>query len=87
MTKEIAEKYFPIYDTFEIIEPAHIKDLSLEYIRDDPVALLLKVRNIADSIKGELEIITHNSVEFALLTNGYPKSLERYVYLYLKNKK
>ena len=87
MTKEIAEQYFPLYDTYEIIEPANIKELELEYIKDDPVALLLYVKKVADSIRNELDIITHDSVEFALITNGYPKSLKKYVYLYLKSKK
>ena len=87
MVKEIAEQYFPLYDTYEIIEPANIKELKLEYIKNDPVALLLFVKKVADSIRNELDTITHDSVEFALITNGYPKSLKKYVYLYLKSKK
>ena len=87
MTKEIAEQYFPLYDTYEIIESANIKELKLEYIKDDPIALLLYVKKVADSIRNELDSITHDSVEFALITNGYPKSLKKYVYLYLKSKK
>ena len=87
MVKKVAEKYFPLYDTLEIIEPANMKELELEYIKDDPAALLLYVKNVANSIRGELDTITHDSVEFGLITNGYPKSLKKYVYLYLKSKK
>jgi len=86
MTNEIAQKYFPLYDTYEIIEPTNMKELELEYVRDDPVELLLTVKRVADSIKDEIDNITHDSVEFALLANGYPKSLKKYVYLYLKAK-
>jgi len=86
MVKQTAEQYFPLYDTFEIIEPANMKELELEYVKDDPVELLLVVKRVADSIRDELDTITHNSVEFALMTNGYPKSLKKYVYLYLKAK-
>lgn len=84
MSKEIAQQYFHLYDTLEIIEPANIKDLELEYIKDDPVALLLKVKQVGNSIRDDLEVITHDSVKFGLLKNGFPISLEKYVYLYLK---
>lgn len=85
LTKENAKKYYPLYDTFEIIKPAKIDDLELEYVKDDPVALLLMVKNISNKIKNGLNVITHDSVEFALLANGYPLSLKKYVYLYLKS--
>jgi len=85
LTKEFARKYYPLYDTYEIIEPANIKNLELEYVKDDPKALILMVKNIANEIKKDLNYITHDSVEFALLVNGYPLALKKYVYLYLKN--
>jgi len=86
MSYETAEQYFPLFDTYEIIEPANIKELQIEYIKDDPVQLLLEVKRIGDSIRDELDVITHDSVKFSLMTNGYPVSMEKYVYLYLKAK-
>jgi len=85
LTKQFAKKYYPLYDTFEIIEPANMRNLELEYIKDDPVALLLKVKEISNEIKNDLNVITHDSIEFALLANGYPIGLKKYVYLYLKS--
>lgn len=84
MPRGIAQQYFELYDTFEIIEPANMKELELEYIKDDPVALLLKVKEVSNVIRNDLEVITHDSVKFGLMSKGYPISLEKYVYLYLK---
>jgi len=85
LTKKIAEKYYPLYDTLEIVEPAKMNDLELEYVKDDPTALRQMVKNIANVIQDDMNVITHDSVEFAMLSRGYPLGLKKYVYLYLKN--
>jgi len=81
---ENAKQYFKLYDTLEIIEPANMKELELEYVKDDPVQLLLMVKKVSNVIKDDLKVITHDSIKFGLMSKGYPISLEKYCYLYLK---
>jgi len=79
-----AKKYFPIYDTYEIVEPNHKQSLEYNLLQQYPNKLLEKVKEIAESIKNKIKKITHDSIKDTLLLNGYNTSYEKYIYLYLK---
>ena len=75
-----ALKYFPLYDTFEILESYDSESMELELLKRKPRKLYIKLVEIASIIKPKLEKITHASVSMALLKEGYDKSYERLVY-------
>ena len=79
-----AKKYFPIYDTYEIVEPNHKEALEYNLLLQYPSRLLEKVKEIAEAIKDKIKKITHDSIKATLLLNGYNTSYEKYIYLYLK---
>lgn len=80
-----AKKYFPIYDTYEIVEPNHKQELEYNLLLQYPEKLLEKVKEIAEAIKDKLgKKITHDSIKATLLLNGYKTAYEKYIYLYLK---
>lgn len=84
LSNEQAEKYYPIYDTLQIIEPEQKKQLEFHIIKEIPDLLKVRVKEIAKAIAEQISPITHDSVKSALLTNGYPIGYETFVYLHLK---
>ena len=81
-----AEKIFPLFDTYQIIEPYTKEELNFELLKRDPERRWEKAMEIGDIIsKGmDVEIITHPIVRARLMKNGYDKSFEELVYVYLK---
>jgi len=81
-----AKKYFPIYNTYEIVEPNHKQELEYNLLLQYPSRLLEKVKEISKIVKDKLKNrkITHDSIKAILLLNGYKTSYEKYIYLYLK---
>ena len=86
MTYNDAKKYFPMFDTYQIIEPYTKEELLFELEKRDPEKRWGKAMSIGDII-GEgidLKAITHDIVRARLLKNGYDTSYEPLVYVYLK---
>lgn len=82
-----AEKYYELYDTFEIIEPHDKKALEFKLLMDNPLALDTKIREICRDIYPILQDIgkiTHDSVKYALISSKYNVSYEKYVHMYMK---
>jgi len=82
-----AEKYYELYDTYEIIEPHAKEQLEYKLLLNEPKRLETKIKKICEVIFPSLDKITHDSVKLALLKNNYDINYEKYVYIYLKSKK
>ncbi len=84
-----AEKYYNLYDTYEIIEPFEKKKLEFQIIQSDTELLLNTSKKIAYKIHDKIENnkYTHNNVKIALLENGFEKQFEPYVYAFLHSEK
>lgn len=80
-----AIKYFPLYDTYELIEPIDIGTMEIELYRKYPRRLAVKLKEIARELKRELDPITHDSVGNALLDMGYNLNWTGLVYSRIKN--
>ena len=86
LPESYAEKYYDLYDTFEIVEPQTMKDLETSLIMTDGKKLFKKAKEIAREIKPELDRFTHDSVKFELLKQNISLKYEKYVYLILNHK-
>jgi len=81
---KIAEKYFDFYNTYEVID-SHLKaKLEFEVLKDDPIGMIEKLKEISKVIKPSLKKITHDNINIALLLNKYELSYEKYIYYFLK---
>lgn len=83
-----AEKWiFPKFDTYEKVKSAGQSRLEFNTVKQDPLELLEKIKEIYDELKDQFNgNITHDSVNAILLLNGYYTGYEKYLYLYAKNK-
>lgn len=81
---EKAKKYFPLFDTKEIIEPFDKESLELGVLKNRPKKLYDKIEEIALDLKGKYKKITHASLKMALLREGYDISYEPLIYALLK---
>lgn len=83
-----AEKYYDLYDTYEIVEPYEKSSLEFTLLQSNTDKLFQKAKEIAKKIykdiNGQKYGITHNSVKLALLKNGIFKGYEPFVYTILK---
>ena len=86
MSYKDAEKYFPLYNTYQIIEPYTKDELLFELQKRDPEKRWAKAMEIGDIVGNgmALESITHAIVRARLLKNGYDTTYEPLVYVYLK---
>jgi len=81
---KMAEKYFNYYNTYEVVN-SHLKaKLEFEVLKDDPVGMIKKLKEISKIIKPNLKKITHDNINIALLLNRYELSYEKYIYYFLK---
>jgi len=78
-------KYYKYYDTYEIVEPYEKARLEFSLLLSDTNKLFKRAKEIAKYIKPKLSKITHDSVKFALMDNGFVKDFEPYVYPILKD--
>lgn len=85
--KEFTQKFFKLYDTYEIIKPINDIDLDFELIKQDPEELLIKAEIYGNLIDNELENIYHEEVRQELFFRKISVKFEPYVYLYLKKKR
>lgn len=85
---EKAEKYYKVYDTYEIVEPYQKSSLEFTLLQSNTERLFKRAKEIAEfiwkDIEGQKYGITHNSVKLALLKNGIFKGYEPFVYTILK---
>ena len=79
-----AEKLFPLYDTYQIIEPYTKEELNFELLKRDPERRWERAVEIGDIIGKNLDTITHPIVRARLMKNGYDNSFAELVYVYLK---
>jgi len=86
MTYESAKAYFPLYDTYQIIEPYTKEELEFELLKRDPEKRWEKAMKIGDRIRrdNDKETLTHPILKARLMKNGIDKSFEELVYVYLK---
>lgn len=84
LTYEDAKKYFPMYNTYQIIEPYTKEELNFELLKRDPERRWAKAMEIGDIIGKDLEIITHPIISARLMKFGYDSSFEPLIYVYLK---
>lgn len=85
LTYKDALKYFPIFDTLEIVEPYNKESMEIEILKERPQKLFERIESIALNLKKELKNITHASVKVALLKRGYNLNYESLVYACLKD--
>lgn len=80
-----AKKYFPLYNTFEVITPYQQQKISLEILKNtNPKDYDKEIIKVASMIKPNLSRITHDSVSKALRHYGIPTFIEKEVYIELK---
>jgi hypothetical protein len=81
-----AEKIFPLYDTYQIIEPYTKEELNFELLKRDPERRWEKAMEIGDVVgkESDKKELTHPVLRARLMKKGYDKSFEPLVYVYLK---
>ncbi|GAH49272.1 unnamed protein product, partial [marine sediment metagenome] len=81
---DIAKKYFKYYNTYEIIDSYLKSKLEFELLKDDPIAMIEKLKEISKVIKPDLKKITHDNINIALLLNRFDLGYQKYIYYFLK---
>ena len=84
MSYKDAKKVFPMYDTYEIVEPYTKEQLEFKLLESNPEKRWAKAIEIGDIIGKNLKLITHPIIKARLMKNGYDTSYEPLVYVYLK---
>ncbi|MEN3056303.1 MAG: hypothetical protein ABC527_06940, partial [Candidatus Methanosuratincola petrocarbonis] len=79
-------QYYKLYDTYEVVKPFEMDELSLEFVKQKGEKFLKLINKIADEIYPEIEIITRDNVELHMIEKGHPAQLAKYVYTKLKEK-
>ncbi|MBD3197350.1 MAG: AAA family ATPase [Candidatus Lokiarchaeota archaeon] len=83
-----AKKYFPLYDTFQIIMEEDAINLAWQALdREDKIKEIKKLKEefLEWTKKEDKERITHDLVKYFLWKNKYPKSIEKFLYLEVVN--
>lgn len=81
-----AEKYYPLYDTLQIVRPPNVQELGMEFVLQDQEKLMKLVDKAVKDL-ADLDYISKDSVETALIEKGYSPKLTKYVYTKLKRRK
>lgn len=84
--KKFTQKYFDLYNTYEVIKPINDIDLAFEIDKQDSEELLNKAILYGDLIDDELLNIQHEEIRQELFFRKISIKYEPYVYLYLKKK-
>jgi len=81
---DIAKNFFQYYDTYEIVEPYEKQRLEFQLLQSDTKMLFDVSKKIAIKIKDKIKDnkYTHQNVKIALISNGFDKNFEPYVYAY-----
>lgn len=80
-----AKECYEYYDTYEIVEPYDKGRLEFQLLQSDTKLLFDVSKKIAIKIRDKIKNrkYTHNNVKIALISNGFDKNFEPYVYAYL----
>jgi hypothetical protein len=79
-----AEKYFPLYDTREVVYPSEFDALRFKIMLADPNKKSHLLQEILDRARNQIKKITVNEVRVFLIRNKYPTSITNDVYALLK---
>lgn len=81
-----AEALFPLFDTYQIIEPYTREQLEFELLKRDPERRWEKAMEIGNQIgkENDKKDLTHPILRARLMKKGIDKSFEPLVYVYLK---
>ena len=84
-----AKEYYDIYDTYEIVEPYEKNKLEFQLLQSYPKLLFDTSKKIAIKIKDKIQNnkYTHQNIKIALISNGFDKNYEPYVYAYFHSNK
>lgn len=80
----IAEKYFYIFDTNQIIKLPNKAKLEYDLLKYDQFKLLERSMEIAYIINPELTKLTHDKIKYLLLQNNFDNRFEKTIYIYLQ---
>jgi len=84
-----AKDYYKYYDTYEIVEPFDKAKLEFQLLQSYPELLFETSKKIALKIRDKIKDnkYTHQNVKIALISNGFDKCFEPFVYAFLHSKK
>lgn len=77
---QFAKKYFKLFDTKQIVRPFNQSKLEFTIRKDDPKKMIEYCKEIAEKVKENTTIFTHNSIKMMLMELGYDKVYEPTVY-------
>jgi hypothetical protein len=81
---EVAENYFPYYNTYEIIDIPNKSKYEYDILCNDNKRFNERFKEIAYFINPSLEKLTHDRIFYLLQENGFDKRFEKSIYIYLK---
>lgn len=87
LSEKDAQKLFPLYDTYEVIDSIDDIDMDFELAKKDSNILLSRARDYGNLIDDEYLEFTHEGVRQALFFKRISMKYEPYVYLYIKKKR
>ena len=80
-----AKKFFPLYDTFEIVPVIAKSRIEFELLKTAPEQLLKKSLELAKKIKNKIKYITKENVKYTLMLFGFDGIWTDSVHFFLKN--
>lgn len=75
---------FSKFNSYQILRSVHDKSYEFKLKKLNPEKFYPELKKISKKVKDSIDVVTHDSVRLALTLNGYPESLERDVYGFLK---
>jgi len=78
-----AQKYFSVYDTYEIIEPVNKMDLEYELIKDNKPKMDAKLLEISIKITEVINKYTKSAIKYGLWKLGYSLKYSELLHLIL----
>lgn len=81
-----AEKYYPLYDTMQVVKPPEMEELGMAFKLQDKEKLGPLIEEAKKAI-GELPFLSRDLVETELIKKGYSPRLTKFVYMDLKKEK
>lgn len=84
MDKDVCEKIYPLYHTKDIIQSDRMLDMSEAFVFSNRTKLLNMITVAYNDIKGEINTVTKDAIETALLEHNYPTRLTKFIYTKMK---
>lgn len=88
MPYERGKRYFPYYNTYEIVEPTSKSKIEFEILKSEPEQFFNKATKIYHQIKSDLPInkkITHDYLSVKLMKYNIDPSWEKIIYMIVNN--